>query len=202
LRGFAQAHVLADHRVEDQVLVGLPNLGQRSLGEPRPPVEEGGQDSDSELMPDPVLEQTDRLEQPRNPVHREIARFERDDDLAGGSERVEGQDADVGGAVDQHEVVGRRELLDRVRQPLRTARGPFGGELLLERGEDYPGRSDVEVRVRLDDDLLQLRGRGVALREHLVQVLLQNLGIDPQSDRRVGLRIHVDDEDPVGFLCK
>ncbi len=74
--------------------------------------------------------------------------------------------------------------------------GAVGGELLLERREHDAGWREVQpIRVHLHDRR-EPRGarRAERLDQDLVQILVEGLGIDAERERRVRLRVHVDDQ--------
>ncbi len=146
-----------------------------------------------------VLEQCDRLEQLGHTVHREVAGLEWDDHLARRAQRVEGQDAHVGRTVDQGEVVGLLQLLEHLGEPLGAPSSAFRGQLLLERRQDHAARSHVEVLVRADHDVLEAGAFVPLLGEHLVDVLVDLIRLDSESQGGVGLRVHVDHDDAVAL---
>ena len=154
LCGLAQAHVLADHGVEDQVLVGLPDLRERPLGEARAPVEERRQQLHRQLVSEPVFQQADRLEQLPHAVHGVVAGLERNDHFLGGAQSVEGEYADVRRAVDEHEGVVGLEPVEGMGEPLGAPARGLRRQLLLERGKDHARGGDFEVLGRRDHHVL------------------------------------------------
>ena len=129
------------------------------------------------------------------PCMREGAGLERNEDLARGAQCVEGEDADVRRAVDQREVEAAGERRQCGREPRRAVFAEIEGELLLERREhDARGRKCEALAERAQRRAGELV-RAARLCEHVVEVQVDALGVDAERERRVGLRIEVDDQD-------
>jgi hypothetical protein len=128
-------------------------------------------------------------------VNRELAGLEGNDHLARGAQRIEGQHAHVGWAVDQRVLVGA--FWDRVEGRAKALRPRFdtlGGELLLEGREHDARGSEIQVLAHFEDDLLQAFA-ALRFREDLVEVLIDIVWVDSQGERRMRLWIDIDDKD-------
>jgi len=146
---------------------------------------------------EPVLQQGDRLQQLRHAVHREVAGLEGHDHLLGCPQCVEGEDAHVRGAIDQGEVVGDLEASQRIREAFGATPGALCRQLLLERRQDDARGGHIQVVGGRQNDVFQWGCNVIVFGQDLVEILIDLIGVDAQSQRRVGLGIHVDDEDPV-----
>src|SRR2546425_2155593 len=116
-RGFAEADVPGDHRVEDlprEVALDLvPDLER----EARPPLEHGQDDAqDPELGIQPLTHELDRLEQMRQPLEGVELALQRHENPAGGGQGVDGQQAEGRWAVDHDEVVGVTDGCERLSE--------------------------------------------------------------------------------------
>ena len=167
----AQLHVEPDHRVEAEILEQLPDPGERVAREARAAVVERRQHAHAELVADALGEQADRLEQLLHAVDREVARLERDDHLARGPQRVEGEQAHARRAIDQHVVEAVGQLGERGGEPFGARLDALAGEPLLERREHDARGRERELRRHLDDHALEPR-RAVRIRQHLEEVLV------------------------------
>ena len=139
-------------------------------------------------MSDSVREQGDGFEQFLDPVDSKKAHLEGNQDFSRRSQRVEGQQSDVGRAVDQHVIVMGRKTFNGCREAL-GARVVFLAREFLFQGRQHDARgSQVEPLRRFDDHLVE-PPHPSGFGENFVQVLIEFIGIDPECQGGVGLRI-------------
>ena len=106
-------------------------------------------------------------------------------------EPVDGQQAEVGRAVDEDVVVGVEVTLERFAQDLlATERGE---QLSFRRREIDVGRRDIDAGGLGRED--HLGERRPAVGQHVGHGTFDGVEIDAEAGRQVRLRIHVDAED-------
>jgi hypothetical protein len=141
-----------------------------------------------------ALDELERVEQAGEALEREVLGLHRDDHAVGGDQRVDGQRPERGRAVEQRVGEAVADRRERVAQP------PLGARLLRQ----LDGRAgQIGVRGQQLEALDLRRAHGVrrvgAAREDVVDARLAELG-RPQPDRRVGLRVDVDEQRRVAGL--
>ena len=146
-------------------------------------------------MVEPRDDELDRLKQLPEPVQRQEVRLERNEDFAGGGQRVDRQNPQGRGAVDDLIVV--RSAVGR--GPFKAqfpAQNPFPPDLA---GQFDFGPRQIEVRGNDPEAFGRLPAdrtdRGVA-GHHVINRRFAGLRLHPQIERGVGLRVHVDQKDP------
>src|SRR4051812_12221605 len=193
----AQLHGALDDAAEDVVVADDPKLVEHVLGEVRPAVEERRQEAQDlevavQLHPDHV----DDLDEVVEALHRVVLGLDRDDDVVRRDQAVDGQQAQVGRAVDQRKVVAVEMALEAVPQDLLAAQG--SEQFALGRGKVDVGWGDIDPGdLGWPDDVLDGRatvGKDVGHRP------LDGVEVDPETRGQVRLRIHVDAEDAVPLL--
>ena len=104
-RRLGQADVARDHRVEhDLAEAGADIVGDLD-GQIVAPVEHGQRDAeDRQLGIEAGADPLDRLQQLAEPLEREEFGLQRHQDRIGGDQRVDGQQAERGRAIDQADV--------------------------------------------------------------------------------------------------
>jgi hypothetical protein len=129
------------------------------------------------------------FEELAHPLERQEMCLHRDDDLARGGKGVDGQHAQGGRTVDQHELEPRRELLKGVGKAVVTI--GEGSKLRFCRREICLAGDDEEIRPGLDQG-----GRGliIPVKEQVVDRSGRGRRIDAERKGGVGLRVEVDDE--------
>ena len=108
-----------DDRLVDPIPEVPPDLGDDLLGELGPRIEHRHDDA-GQAQPGVhvLLDEPDVAEQLAQPLQRVVLALDRHEELLGGGERVHGQQAERGRAVQEHEVEGvLLERLDGLLQP-------------------------------------------------------------------------------------
>ena len=150
-------------------------------------------------MADALFEQRHRLEKLPDTVHRVVAGLEWNHDLARGAQRVKGKYPDIRRAIDQHEVVGGLQALDRGGQPFGPASRALGRQLLFERRQNHPGWGHVQVLCSLYRDIFQACRILRVVGENFVQTLFCLFRVDAESQAGMPLGVHVDHEHALAF---
>ena len=120
-----------------------------------------------------------------------VLALQRHQDAVGRHQRVQGEQAERGRAVDQHIVVACRVPAEGVGKPVFPARRL--DQLDLGAGQMHRGRREVEVRhLRFGNDLRQRGGAD----DQIVGVRLPGAGRRPQAGGRVGLGIEIQQQHP------
>ena len=103
--GFLEFGVEVDRGIHEQVAELFAEFGQNLAGEFGADVIEGGEDPDAEFLVTLFAELLEEFELLGKAVEREVAGLDGDDDVRRGTHGVEGEQADVGGAIDDAEIV-------------------------------------------------------------------------------------------------
>ena len=189
-RRFGEADVARDHGVEDLVAeVRLELLAdlrlQRDAG-----VEHDAQDADHlERRVEVGVHLLDRVDQVREAFEGEVLALHRHDDAVRARQAVQGQQAEAGRAVDEHEVVVGGGGGERAAQALVAPLEP--DQLHLGAGQ---------LAVRADDVVAALRARLArlgdrrVLEQDVVDAQVEGALVDAGAHGRVALRIEVDDQ--------
>jgi hypothetical protein len=144
--------------------------------------------SSTQLRVDPLVDQIDSLKQLAEPLQGQKVRLQRDQDFLGGRQRVEREQAERRGAVDEAEVELLLVRLHRFTQDDLAA--DHADQLGLGADEIDVGRQQPEIGPHEHQALHEIRRLG----QHLIGAGLDTLGLDPEVDRQVGLGIEVDDD--------
>src|SRR5438094_473407 len=186
---------LTDDRVEDLVVAEVLERIEHVAREDRSAVVEGRQQTkDLEIRVEPRLHRLDDLEERRDAFERVVLRLYRDDHAVRRDERVEREQAEGRGTVDEDEVVA----LDDVAPELVAER-----HLAADRVEELDLRRRQLERRWGDVDTLGLRrtddGRDgdVRVDEDVGDAAFDRVEVDAETDGEVRLRIEVDAEDVV-----
>ena len=184
---------LADPRLEDELAEVLLEDLDRLLGVDGPGIEHGRQDAlDLDLRVEVLPDHLEGVLELDEPPHRQVLALDRDDHLVGRGQRVDRQQAEARRRVDADVVVVVGDLRQRLLQ--RPLAADLGAHRDLGAGQVDRGDGDVDLAVL--DDLLDRH----PLDEHVVEALLDGVGVDPLAHRQVALRIEVDGEDAVTGL--
>src|ERR1700674_492732 len=191
-RRLCKPDAVLDDDVEDDIAIALADQLEDFLRVERSRLVNGGQDAADaklrvELGPHPL----DRVVQELHALHAEVLALQRDDDLVGGHQRVDAEEAEGGRAVDHHEVVlvltGCELLLEE-----RFA-AHLGDELDLSTGELDVRRDEVDPEVAVLDHVTE---GDLRIEEQVVERELDLIGLlEAHVDRQVALGIEVDEED-------
>ena len=164
------------------------------LGEVGAPIEHGHDDAfDDELGGGPgVVELLDKVQDDGDALQREILALQGDEEAVGGAERVHGEDAQGGRAVDENEVVGvlRGDGGEDTAEAVEVVGGL--GDIDFRAGEVKFGGDDVEAEeLRFED--LGVQG-GLLGEEGVVDGGPGRLG-KAEAAGGVGLGVEVDEQD-------
>src|SRR5512140_1413537 len=197
-RRLAQLHGVPDDRVEDVVLAELAQLVEHLAAEDRSSVVERRQEAQDVEVPVQLGPNgDDDLHQRIQALERVVLRLHRDDHAVRCHEPVDREQAERRWAVDEDEVVVRADaivegLAERVLAPDRRE------QLHLGRCELEGRRSDIDAfRLALEDDASQVRS---AVVEDVGDRAFDLAQVDPEADREVRLRIHVDGKNAMAQL--
>src|SRR6478736_9581569 len=193
--GLGEPDRLGDRRVEHRQVVALPHVGEHLAGVVAAAVVERRQDPpDLQVAVEDALHVGDGVEQlPDAAVAQHLARH-RDEQAVGGGERIEGEHAEARRAVEQHDVVGRREVLERRAQHVLAARSRHEGG--LGTGEVDRRGHEVDALLARHDDVGERRATG----QDVVDRLLDGVGVDAEGEGEAGLRVEVDEQDASSVL--
>src|SRR5258708_1385654 len=187
-----------DEKGEDLVPVCLLHQFQNLLAVQGARLVDGRQDSPDfelgvELLPDPL----DAALQLLHPLHPEVLALQRDDDLVGSHQRVDGKQAQRRRAVDDDEVVEAVHRLQLVLEDLLTPH--LVDHLDLGRGQLQVGGDEVDLHQLGPHD--QVAGMDLVVHQQVVDGLVE-LVRPPYAhvDGQVRLRIEVDEENPLPQL--
>ncbi len=145
---------------------------------------------------EPLLDLADRLHQQRDPAQREELALQRHDHPVRGGEGVDREQAQRRLAVDEHQVVVRQHRGQRAGEHLLACHLP--DQLHLRGGEVDVGRD--EIHPRNVGGTYDVADRGVALHQHVVDRVVELVGVDAQPDRQRALRVEVDQQHPAAAL--
>src|ERR1700730_8361985 len=198
-RRLREPDAVLDDDVEDDIAVALTNQLQDFLRVQRSRLVDGGEDdADSkvggELGPHPL----DRVVEQLHALHPEILALQRDDDLGGGDQRVDAEEAEGGRAIDHHEVVfvlagGELFLEEGLAAHLRNQLDLGAGELDVRRDE-----GDAQVAV-----LHHVTEGDLRIEEQVVEGELDLVGLlEAHVDGQMALGIEVDEEDALPELSE
>jgi len=191
----AEAHVAGDDGVVRLLLEEAAHLARHLLPEVGAVVDHGEQDAlDVEARVEGAAHAAHRGDQLGKPLEGEVLAVQRDEDRVGGDQRVEREEAERGGAVDEDvvELVG-----DRVQEAAEALlAGEEADHLDLGAGEVAVGGDDREPL----DGGLQDEGRDVAVdlgggEGGIDGAVGGDLVADADAAGHVGLGVHVDEED-------
>ena len=130
----------------------------------------------------------DRLQEVVGALEREVARLDRDQQVGGRDQRVDGDETERGRRVDHDELVSIGHEVEAILQP--EVRVDLADELRLELGQGDPRRRHVEVGDgRRRDHVAERRAVG----EHVEHRFRKRAHVEV-ADRRIGLRIEIDEE--------
>ena len=137
-RRLAELHGVADDAAEDVVVADDAQLVEHVAREVGPAVvERRQQPEDAEVAVELEADRGDDLDEVGQALHRVVLRLDRDDHPVRRDEPVDGQQAEVGRAIDEDVVVALDLAVERLAQDL----------LAPERGEQLAlGRREVDVR--------------------------------------------------------
>ena len=151
------------------------------------------QHADLQLVSTLLAHHLQRLHHLRQPVQAEIPRLHGDDDFVAGLERVEGDQAHAGRAVDHTPLVARLDRCQGLGESI-LATGP-AGENLFECRQANVARREIEIGRDLPDDVGNLRGPAVAVLDQGVEDRPLDLVLGHgQTDAAMALRVHVDEK--------
>jgi hypothetical protein len=188
----AEPNVARNDGAVDLITKELADVGAHLLAQVRAVVVHRQQHAfDGERGIERRAHAVDRREQLGDPFEREVLAVERDEDGVGGDERVQREQAQRRGCVDEDEIEARPEGIEQPTEPVFA----FGhrDELDLGAGEVPVGGDNREmVDARREDGACRIgAGRG----EHVVDGAVgRGPTFESQSTRQVRLRIHVDEE--------
>src|SRR5438132_5318283 len=189
-RRLREPHVARNHRVEDlarEIAVHLVADLERQAG---PAMEHREHDAlDREALIQALADELDGLEEMGKPFERVELALQRHEDTIGGRERVDRQEPERRGAVDDHEVVRLGHGLERDAQAILAL--VHGYQLDLGADEVDVRREQLQVHQRgLTNGLLG----GLVPEDDVIDGRVEPRLLKPQPCRRVALRIQVHEE--------
>ena len=189
-RALLQPDALADHGLEDLVAEDLADLGADVSSEGGPAVVHGDDDAqDPELGIGSEAYFLDRFEQVVGALEREVRRLNRNEQVRGGHQGVDGQEAEGGRTIDHDRLVLVEDLMQLVFEAERRIELPRHPR--LEFGERNARRRDRQILVRRrQDDVTQRDGR---FDEHVVHAASHGLQIH-ERHAAIGLGIEIDQQ--------
>ena len=189
-RRLAEAHAARDYRIEQLPREVPPYFLLHLPREVRARVEHGQHDAeDRQPRVHVPHHQLNRLPKLNQPFQRQVLRLQRDHHPVGGGQRVERQQAQRRRAVNQHHAVAVAELGQRPRQPVLTRHQR--DKLHFGARELHRGRGQIEVLAPAGHGHLAERP---SVHQGVVDGRPARVLVEPQAARRVGLRVHIDQQ--------
>ncbi|EAU68318.1 hypothetical protein STIAU_5795, partial [Stigmatella aurantiaca DW4/3-1] len=184
-----------DGRQQVLGVVRLQRL-QRLLGQLEGGVEGVHHDEDVvEHVVQVLLQALHRLEQQLQAVEGQEVGEHRDEQVRGGHERIQVEQAEGRGRVEDDDVVAGLHLLERVAQLELTA--GHGHQRQVHRGHAQVGGDEVQVG---QGGLLNHLGQGRLAHQHVLERLLVVLALVAQALGGVALAVQVDEQHRVAQL--
>jgi hypothetical protein len=122
-----------------------------------------------------ILHLVDGIQEQPNAAHGEKLALHGDEHFLAGTQRVDGQQAQAGRAVDQDKIVPRPEAIQDAAQDKLSP--DFGDQLHLGRGQVDVGRHQIQVGLDGVDDAVE---REFGVQHGVVDRFLQGIAIDAQ----------------------
>jgi hypothetical protein len=190
-RRLPDANVARDHRVEHELREVLADLALDIPAQPRARVVHRQQHSgDRQPRVELALHERERLQQPREPLQREVLGLHRHDHPIGRHQRADRERPERGRAVEQDELKHAPHRLQALAQALLEALDPW--QLHVRARQPRARRKHLQTG---DHRVHQgLRCRHIA-RQHLVQAGYLRAR-ETQPDGGVRLRIDIDEQRP------
>ena len=188
-----ETHGLADARCEHSITEVLLEDLDRLLRVQRPRVDQRRQDPlDLDVGVQVLADHVQRVLELDEPAHGEVLALHGDDHLVRRRQRVDRQQPETRGRVDQDEVVVLADRRERLLQ--RAFAADHGRHRDLRACEVDAGAGDVHLAA-LDDV-----AHGGLVDEDVVHRQVQGVRIDALRHRQVALGVHVDAQHPVSRL--
>ena len=149
--GFLELGVEVDGGIHEKGAELLAEFSQDFTGELRADVIERGEDANVEVLMALLFELFEQFKLFGQAMEGEITGFNRDDHVGGGAHGVEGEQADVGGAVDDAEVVVPGDACQGVGEAVLAA--GYAMEFGFQGGQGDGGGCQVEVAGDLPGDV-------------------------------------------------
>lgn len=196
-RSIGKFHRAPDKGAQHLLAAGLGNLVKDLAGMRGPAIVHSPQDADLEVRigAAPHLGQNllELLERPQ----RQIFALQGDEHDMGGHQRIGGEHAKCGRAIQEDAVVGRRDGREGLSE----------GAIPADLAQEF-GFSASQVEVRGDERHLGYArrqgdpGKTGLLQEDLIDRLLQPIWVQPVADGEPGLGVEIDEQDPLPLLGK
>jgi len=185
--------------MEDAVPEGLQYSLEHLTAVQRAGVVHGRENPDHlQIGIEPVDDLRDRIGQQGNTAQREELAFERNDDLVGGGQRIDRQQAQRRRTIDEDEVVAVAYPIEHPLQALFT--GDFADQLHFGRRQIDIGRQQIHAFGRGGQhDLVE---RVLTAEQQVVDRLVEVVRVHAEPHRQRTLRIEVDQENAASGFCQ